>query len=161
MKKIWFITGSGRGLGRSLTEAVLATGDIVFGTARNLAQLDELQKKYPHQLVTFHLDVSDKQQIGSAVNHAIATFGHIDVLVNNAGFGITGATEAFTEDQIRSQLYVNLLAPIAITRAVIPYMRKQGHGRILQISSIAVVLAMQDSAFIRQQNLAYQVFQKQ
>ncbi len=136
MSKIWFITGSGRGLGRSLTEAVLSAGDIVFGTARNVAQLDELQEKYPHHLVTFPLDVSDKQQIGGAVNHVIATFGHIDVLVNNAGFGITGAAEAFTEDQIRSQLYVNLLAPIAITRAVLPFMRKRGQGRIVQISSI-------------------------
>ncbi|GAB4033000.1 SDR family oxidoreductase [Spirosoma gilvum] len=136
MAKIWFITGSSRGLGRSLTEAVLAHGDTVVATARQPEQLADLLDKYPHQLYPIQLDVTDKQQIKTAVEQAITHFGRIDVLVNNAGFGITGAAEAFTDEQVRSQLETNLYAPIELTRAVLPYMRKQRSGRILQISSI-------------------------
>ena len=136
MTKIWFITGSSRGLGRSLTEAVLANGDKVAATARRPQQLKDLVQKYPDQVLPIQLDVTDNRQIIAAVEQTILRFGKIDVLVNNAGFGITGAAEAFTEEQVRSQLETNLYAPIAITRAVLPYMRKQRSGRILQISSI-------------------------
>lgn len=136
MTKIWFITGSSRGLGRSLTEAVLAKRDKVAATARNPEQLKDLAEKYPGQILPLQLDVTDNVQIASAVEKAIEHFGRIDVLVNNAGFGITGAAEAYTEEQVRSQLETNLYAPIAVTRAVLPYMRKQRAGNILQISSI-------------------------
>ena len=136
MTKVWFITGSSRGLGKSLTEAVLAYGDKVAATARHLEQLKDLAKKYPTQILPLPLDVSDKSQIHSAIEQAVKHFGRIDVLVNNAGFGITGAAEAFTDEQVRSQLEVNLYAPIEVTRAVLPYMRQQRSGRILQISSI-------------------------
>ncbi|HEY9257165.1 oxidoreductase [Chitinophaga sp.] len=136
MTKIWFITGSARGLGRSLTQAVLAKGDRVAATARNPEQLQDLTNKYGDQILPIQLDVTDNAQIQQAVEKAIQHFGRIDVLVNNAGFGITGAAEAFTEEQVRSQLETNLYAPIAVSRAVLPYMRKQRSGRILQISSI-------------------------
>lgn len=136
MEKIWFITGSSRGLGRSLTEAVLAKGDSVAATARTPGQLDDLVARYPDQIYPIQLDVTDKAQINAAVEQTISRFGRIDVLVNNAGFGITGAAEAFTDEQVRSQLETNLYAPIAITRALLPHMRKQRAGRILQISSI-------------------------
>ena len=136
MTKIWFITGSSRGLGRSLTEAVLAKGDKVAATARNPEQLKDLADKYPDHLYPVKLDVTIKEQIVAAVESTIAHFGRIDVLVNNAGFGIIGAAEAFTDEQVRSQLETNLYAPIEITRAVLPYMRKQRSGRILQISSV-------------------------
>ncbi len=136
MAKIWFITGSSRGLGRSLTEAVLAKGDMVAATARKPEQLNDLKEKYPAQLLTLQLDVTQQKQVHQAVADTVAHFGKIDVLVNNAGFGITGATEAFTDEQVRSQLETNLYAPIEVTRAVLPYMRKQRSGRILQISSI-------------------------
>jgi NAD(P)-dependent dehydrogenase (short-subunit alcohol dehydrogenase family) len=136
MKRVWFITGSSRGLGRSLTEAVLAKGDNVVGTARKPEQLDGLVKKYPGQLYAVQLDVTDYEQVHEAVADAVAHFGRIDVLVNNAGFGVTGAAEAFTDEQVRSQLETNLYAPIEVTRAVLPYMRKQGSGHILQISSV-------------------------
>ena len=136
MEKIWFITGSSRGLGRSLTEAVLASGAKVAATARNPQQLDDLQKKYGGQILPLKLDVTDIAQIHNVVDQTVKTFGRIDVLVNNAGFGITGAAEAYTEEQVRSQLETNLYAPIAITRAVLPVMRKQRSGYILQISSI-------------------------
>lgn len=136
MTKIWFITGSSRGLGRSLTEAVLAKGDRVVATARNTAALQDLVDTYGEQLLVLKLDVTSNADIQQAVTAAIAHFGRIDVLVNNAGFGISGAAEAYTEEQVRSQLETNLYAPIAITRAVLPHMRQQRAGRILQISSI-------------------------
>lgn len=136
MKKVWFITGSSRGLGRDLTAQVLAKGDLVAATARNTDALKGFVEKYTDQILPITLDVTDYDQVHLAVESAIAHFGKIDVLVNNAGFGIVGAAEAFTEDQVRSQLETNLYAPIEITRAVLPFMRKQGSGRILQISSI-------------------------
>ncbi|MES2266020.1 MAG: oxidoreductase [Bacteroidota bacterium] len=136
MTKVWFITGSSRGLGRSLTEAVLATGDKVAATARNTDSLKELEDKYPGQVYTIQLDVTNYPQVHRAIADTVSHFGKIDVLVNNAGFGITGAVEAYTDEQVRSQLETNLYAPIEITRAVLPYMRKQQSGYILQISSI-------------------------
>ncbi len=134
--KVWFITGSSRGLGRSLTEAVLAHGDQVTATARNPEQLNDLVQKYPGKIYAIKLDVTRSEEIKKAVEETIVRFGRIDVLVNNAGFGITGAAEAFSEEQVSSQLETNLYAPIEITRAVLPYMRKQRSGRILQISSV-------------------------
>ena len=136
MSKVWFITGSSRGLGRSLTESVLASGDRVAATARNPEQLKDLLEKYPEQIYPVQLDVTDKEQVKVAVESTIKHFGRIDVLVNNAGFGIIGAAEAYTDEQVRIQLETNLYAPIEITRVVLPYMRKQRSGRILQISSI-------------------------
>jgi NAD(P)-dependent dehydrogenase (short-subunit alcohol dehydrogenase family) len=136
MTKVWFITGSSRGLGRSLTGAVLANGDQVVATARNPEQLKDLAEKYPDSIFPLPLDVTNKVQIIAAVENTIRKFGRIDVLVNNAGFGIIGAAEAYSDEQVRSQLETNLYAPIEITRVVLPYMRKQRSGRILQISSI-------------------------
>jgi NAD(P)-dependent dehydrogenase (short-subunit alcohol dehydrogenase family) len=136
MTKIWFITGSSRGLGRSLTEAVLAAGDKVAATARTPEQLNDLVKKYGDQLYPVKLDVNNHDEVYKAVADTVQHFGRIDVLVNNAGFGIIGAAEAFTEEQFRSQLDTNLYAPIEITRAVLPYMRKQRSGFIMQISSV-------------------------
>jgi NAD(P)-dependent dehydrogenase (short-subunit alcohol dehydrogenase family) len=136
MKKVWFITGSARGLGRSLTQAVLAAGDNVAATARNPEQLKDLADQYPGQVYPIKLDVTDYPAVYKAVADTVTHFGKIDVLVNNAGFGIIGATEAFTDEQVRSQLETNLYAPIEITRAVLPFMRKQRSGRILQISSV-------------------------
>lgn len=136
MTKVWFITGSSRGLGRNITEAVLKSGDSVAATARNISQLDDLVQQYGAQILPLQLDVTDYEQVYKTVDEAVKHFGRIDVLVNNAGFGIVGAAEAFTEEQVRSQLETNLYAPIEITRAVLPYMRKQQSGRIIQISSV-------------------------
>src|SRR5215217_7022893 len=134
MAKVWFITGSSRGLGKSLTETVLKSGDKVAATARNTQQLEAFVQQFPDQIYPIQLDVTDKAQIYTAVTDAIEHFGKIDVLVNNAGFGIIGAAEAFTDEQVQSQLDTNLLAPIEVTRAVLPHMRKQRSGYILQIS---------------------------
>ena len=136
MNKIWFITGSSRGLGRNLTEAVLESGDKVVATARDINQLNDLAERFKEQIFPLALDVTNYEQVHHAVKTAVEHFGRIDVLVNNAGFGIIGAAEAYTSEQVRSQLETNLYAPIEITRAVLPYMRQQGFGRILQISSV-------------------------
>lgn len=136
MAKIWFITGSSRGLGRSLTEAALAAGDKVAASARKPEQLDDLVSKYGDHLYPIKLDVTNHDEVYQAVADTVKHFGRIDVLVNNAGFGIIGAAEAFTDEQFRSQLDTNLYAPIEITRAVLPYMRKQRSGFIMQISSV-------------------------
>ena len=136
MNNVWFITGSSRGLGRALTEAVLAAGHRVAATARQPEQLRDLQQQYGEQILPLALDVNDHAQVQAAVEAAAARFGRLDVVVNNAGFGIIGAAEAFTEEQVRSQLDTNLYAPIALTRAVLPLLRRQRSGRILQISSI-------------------------
>jgi NAD(P)-dependent dehydrogenase (short-subunit alcohol dehydrogenase family) len=109
---------------------------MVAATARNTDPLKELVEKYPKQIYPIALDVTDYPAVRQAVADTVTRFGRIDVLVNNAGFGITGAAEAFTDNQVRSQLETNLYAPIEITRIVLPYMRKQGSGRILQISSV-------------------------
>jgi NAD(P)-dependent dehydrogenase (short-subunit alcohol dehydrogenase family) len=136
MAKVWFITGSSRGLGRSLTEAVLAAGDKVAATARKPQQLDDLAAKYKDQLYAVELDVTDRAAVYQSVAETVKHFGRIDVLVNNAAFGIIGAAEAYTDEQFRSQLDTNLYAPIEVTRAVLPYMRQQRSGFIMQISSV-------------------------
>lgn len=136
MKKVWFITGSSSGLGRSLTEAVLAQGDIVVATARDTNKNIDLQLKYEDQMLSLTLDVTNDAQIKQVIKETTERLGRIDVLVNNAGFGITGATEAFTDEQVRSQYQANLLGPVNICRAVLPLMRRQRSGRILNISSI-------------------------
>ncbi|WP_228379128.1 SDR family NAD(P)-dependent oxidoreductase [Chryseobacterium piperi] len=141
MKKVWFITGSSSGLGRILTEAILLKGEIVVATARTPSKLQDLINKYQEQILVLELDVTNQGQIQKAVSDTISKFGRIDVLVNNAGFGITGATEAFTNEQVQSQFIANLLAPVEICRAVLPYMRKQKSGRILNLSSVGGLVA--------------------
>jgi NAD(P)-dependent dehydrogenase (short-subunit alcohol dehydrogenase family) len=136
MAKIWFITGSSRGLGRSLTEAVLLHGDKVAATARNISSLNDLVSRYKDSIYPLELDVTNEEQVRRVVAETVRHFGGIDVLVNNAGFGITGAVEAFSGEEVRSQLETNLYAPIVITRAVLPFMRGQRSGHILQISSM-------------------------
>ncbi len=125
MKKVWFITGSSRGLGRSLAIAVLKHGELLAATSRRPEDLNDLKQQYGDQVLTIGLDVTDRKQIRDAVQKTIGSFGHIDVLVNNAGFGITGAAEGFTDEQVKSQLDVNLYAPIEVTRAVLPFMRNK------------------------------------
>jgi len=136
MKKVWFITGSSRGLGRKITEVALGNGDFVAATALGKDDLNDVAEKYKDQVLLIELNVTDKSQIENAIEETVKHFGRIDVLVNNAGFGITGAAEAYTEGEVKSQLEVNLYGAIEITRLVIPIMRKQGDGRILQISSV-------------------------
>lgn len=136
MTRVWLITGSSRGLGRALAEAVLAAGNRLLATARNPAQLGDLSAKYGEQVRTFALDVTDARAARDAVAAAVETFGSLDVLVNNAGYGDVGSIEDTSLDDIRAQIETNLFGVINVTKAAIPSMRQQRAGRIIQISSV-------------------------
>lgn len=137
MSKVWFITGTSRGLGRAFVEAALAAGERVAATARNLADLNELRRTWGEQLLPLALDVTSKSQADSAIEETIATFGRIDVLVNNAGYGNVAPIEDTTLNEFRAQIETNLFGVIIVTKAVLPYLRKQRAGHIFQITSIA------------------------
>ena len=137
MSKVWFITGTSRGLGRAFVEAALAAGERVAATARNLADLNELRRTWGEQLLPLALDVTSQSQADSAIERTIATFGRIDVLVNNAGYGNVAAIEDTTLNEFRAQIETNLFGGIIVTKAVRPYFREQRTGHIFQITSIA------------------------
>ena len=136
MAKVWLITGSSRGLGRALADAVLAAGHKLVATARNPAQLAELVECYGDQVRTLALDVTDPDAAGDAVAAAVEAFGRLDVLVNNAGYGNIGSIEDTRLEDIRAQIETNLFGVIHVTKAAIPVLRKQGSGHIIQVSSI-------------------------
>ena len=131
----WFITGISSGIGRQLTELLLRRGDRVAGTARRLDALDALKTQYNEQLWLAALDVTDTSTIRSVVDEAFAALGRIDVVVSNAGYGLFGAAEEVTDAQIEHQIDTNLIGSMQVIRAVLPALRTQGGGRILQVSS--------------------------
>lgn len=135
--RVWLITGCSTGFGRSLAEAVLDHGDTVVATARESARVREFETMQPGRALSLALDVTQPHQVQSAVNAAADSFGRIDVLVNNAGYGLVGALEELGEEQLRRNLETNLLGPLAMMRAVLPVMRKQRSGHILNMSAIA------------------------
>jgi NAD(P)-dependent dehydrogenase (short-subunit alcohol dehydrogenase family) len=136
MSQVWLITGSSRGLGRALAEAVLAAGHKLVATARNPAQLADLAERYGDQVRTFALDVTDPRAASDAIDTAIQAFGRLDVLVNNAGYGNIGSIEDTDLAEIRAQIETNLFGVIHLTKAAIPVLRKQGSGHIIQFSSV-------------------------
>ena len=136
MAQVWLITGSARGLGRAIAEAVLAAGDQLIATARNPQQLSDLVERYGDHVRAVALDVTDEQAAVAAVQLAVDTFGRLDVLVNNAGYGNLAAIEDTTLQDFRAQLETNLFGVVNLTKAAIPIMRRQGAGRILQFSSV-------------------------
>jgi NAD(P)-dependent dehydrogenase (short-subunit alcohol dehydrogenase family) len=140
-QKVWFITGTSTGLGRSLAEAVIAKGDIVVATVRKEGTNQDLVEQAPDRVKVVTMDVTNQQQILNAVKEAQKTFGRIDVLVNNAGYGLFGAAEEVSEEQLRQQIETNLIGSILMTKAVLPIMREQKSGHIIQISSIGGQLA--------------------
>jgi NAD(P)-dependent dehydrogenase (short-subunit alcohol dehydrogenase family) len=137
MSKVWLITGASRGLGRAFTEAALEAGDRVVATARNPEQLVELQGRYSGKIRTVALDVTDEAQAKAAFEAAIASFGVLDVLVNNAGYGYVGPVEDTPLTEFRSQIETNLFGVIIMTKAVLPYFRERRAGHIIQVTSIA------------------------
>jgi NAD(P)-dependent dehydrogenase (short-subunit alcohol dehydrogenase family) len=136
MAKVWLITGSSRGLGRALADAVLAAGHQLVATARNPAQLTDLAERYGDQVRTLALDVTDPLAARDAIEAAVEAFGRLDVLVNNAGYGNIGSIEDTRLEDIREQIETNLFGVIHVTKAAIPVLRKQGSGHIIQVSSI-------------------------
>jgi NAD(P)-dependent dehydrogenase (short-subunit alcohol dehydrogenase family) len=142
MKKTIFITGASRGLGRIWTEAFLKRGDNVVAAVRNTDSLKELVAKFPENLLVLPLDVTDKKASFDAVAKAKSHFGAIDVLINNAGYGHLGAIEELEEGEIRAQFETNVFGLIWVTQAVIPVMREQKSGHIIQVSSVLGVMTL-------------------
>ncbi|WP_084966016.1 SDR family NAD(P)-dependent oxidoreductase [Thermoactinospora rubra] len=142
MSKVWFVTGSSRGLGRSFVEAALSRGDKVAATARNAASLDDLVTAYGEAVLPLALDVTDKAAVFEGVKRAKEHFGRLDVIVNNAGYAQIGAIEELTEQQLRDQLETNLFGAVWVIQAALPYLREQRSGHIVQLSSAAGLIAM-------------------
>jgi NAD(P)-dependent dehydrogenase (short-subunit alcohol dehydrogenase family) len=139
--KVWFITGTSKGFGRVWAEAALARGDRVAATARDVKTLAPLVERYGSQVAAMTLEVTDKAAVSAAVTEAHARFGRLDVVINNAGYGLFGAIEEVSEAEARAQLETNLFGALWVTQAVLPIMRAQGSGHIIQVSSIGGVNA--------------------
>lgn len=135
-QKVWFITGASRGLGLEISKEVLLSGDKVVAAVRSKSkQLLEQFENNPNVLVTL-LDVTNESQAKEAVKEAIDKFGAIDVLVNNAGYGLLGAVEETSDEEVRNVYDVNVFGLLNVTRAVLPYMREKHSGHVINISSV-------------------------
>jgi NADP-dependent 3-hydroxy acid dehydrogenase YdfG len=142
MAKTIFITGASRGFGKIWTEAFLKRGDKVIATARNTDSLKDLNKQYGDVLLTLKLDVTDRAACFAAIKKAKDTFGHLDVVINNAGYGLFSSIEEATEKEVRDQFEANVFGLLWITQAALPIMRTQGHGHIIQLSSALGVVTV-------------------
>ncbi|HKH41738.1 MAG TPA: oxidoreductase [Solirubrobacterales bacterium] len=134
--RVWFITGASSGLGRELAIAALERGDRVVATARELDALREVARRSPERVVATELDVTNPRQAHEAAKAAMEEFGSIDVLVNNAGFGLFGPLEEIGDQDLRREFDTNVFGAVNVIRAVLPFMRAQRSGRIVQISSL-------------------------
>ncbi|HEX6426664.1 MAG TPA: SDR family NAD(P)-dependent oxidoreductase [Niastella sp.] len=133
--KIWFITGASRGFGRVWTEAALKRGDKVAATARKLASIADLTKKYGENVLTLELDVTDPDQVKRVVTQAHAHFGKLDIVLNNAGYALVGTIEEASAEDVRALYETNIMGPLSVIKAALPLLRKQGSGHILGTSS--------------------------
>lgn len=136
-KRAWLITGVSSGLGRALAEAVLSRGEVVIGTLRKREQTAEFEALAPGRAHSMLLDVTDKSRVRDAVTRAIQSAGGVDVVVNNAGYGLSGAAEEVSDAEIRQQMETNFFGLVAVTQAALPFMRAQKSGHIVNISSVA------------------------
>ncbi|HEV7469634.1 MAG: hypothetical protein QOJ30_161 [Pseudonocardiales bacterium] len=139
--KTWFITGASRGFGREWAIAALERGDSVAATARDTATLDDLVERFGERLLPLKLDVTDREADFAAVKQAHDHFGRLDVVVNNAGYGHFGLVEEISEAEARDQMETNLFGALWVTQAALPFLREQGSGHILQVSSIGGISA--------------------
>ena len=140
--RVWFITGASTGFGRLLAEEVLRRGGRVIATARSLEKVADLEAMYPERAKAYALDVTDPAQVISIVSQATACFAPVDVLVNNAGYGVTGAIEEVSEDEYLPMFETNVFGLLRVTRALLPKMRERGSGHIINLSSIGGLIAM-------------------
>lgn len=136
MQRTWLITGISSGFGRIMAEQLLARGDRVAGTVRTLSSVADLQARYPEHLWLAELDVAQTLTVRPVVDRAFAALGRIDVVVNNAGYGLFGAAEEATDEQLFHQLNTNLIGSMQVIRAALPHLRDAGGGRIIQLSSV-------------------------
>ena len=140
-EKVWFITGTSRGFGREWASAALARGDKVAATARDTSTLADLVDTYGDAVLPIRLDVTDHDADFAAVKQAHDHFGRLDVVVNNAGYGQLGFIEELSEQEARDQIETNVFGALWITQAALPYLRAQGSGHIIQVSSIGGITA--------------------
>jgi NAD(P)-dependent dehydrogenase (short-subunit alcohol dehydrogenase family) len=134
-KRTWLITGVSSGFGRHLTEQLLQCGDTVAGTVRDPGKVSDLIKKYPETFQAEVLDMTDRPAVRELVERSFARLGRIDVIISNAGYGLFGAAEELTDNQVEHIIATNLAGPIQLIRAALPHLRAQGSGRVIQISS--------------------------
>jgi NAD(P)-dependent dehydrogenase (short-subunit alcohol dehydrogenase family) len=140
--KVWIITGASKGFGREWTEAALERGDRVAALSRSATAFDDLVTKYGNAVLPLQLEVTDRDAVFAAVQRVVDHFGRLDIVVNNAGYGLFGMVEEVSEQQARDQVEVDLFGPLWVTQAAVPIMRAQGSGHIIQVSSIAGVFAL-------------------
>jgi NAD(P)-dependent dehydrogenase (short-subunit alcohol dehydrogenase family) len=141
-QKVWFITGASKGLGLSLVKQLLQAGHPVAATSRNVEELVQAAGGPADKLLALQVNLADEQSVGAAIEKAHAHFGRIDVVVNNAGYGIGGSLEELTDEEIRQSFDVNVFGVINVIRKVMPYLRAQGAGHIINIASIAGITAV-------------------
>jgi len=141
-QKTWFITGASTGLGEALATVLLDKGERVAATFRKSEQVEEFTKRKPGHSLGVLVDVTDAAQIKGAVQHAIDTFGHLDVVVNNAGYGSLGSIEEISEEETQRQFDVNVFGPLRVVRAALPHMRARKSGNILNITSVGGLLGL-------------------
>lgn len=139
--KTWFITGTSKGFGREWAIAALERGDRVAATARNTNTLKDLVEQYGDAILPIELDVNDRAADFAAVQQAYDTFGSLDIVINNAGYGQFGMIEEISEEDARAQIETNVFGALWVTQAALPFMREQGSGHILQVSSIGGISA--------------------
>ncbi|MGV8873226.1 MAG: SDR family oxidoreductase [Rhodococcus sp. (in: high G+C Gram-positive bacteria)] len=139
--KTWFITGTSKGFGREWAIAALERGDRVAATARNTDTLKDLAEQYGDAILPIELDVNDRAADFAAVQKAHETFGSLDIVINNAGYGQFGMIEELSEEDARAQIETNVFGALWVTQAALPFMRAQGSGHILQVSSIGGISA--------------------
>jgi NAD(P)-dependent dehydrogenase (short-subunit alcohol dehydrogenase family) len=142
MSKVYLITGTSSGFGRALAEAVLQRGDRAVLTARKPETVNDLVEQNPQNAIAVRLDVTNAAQRQSAVQAALDKFGRVDVLVNNAGYGTLGRFEEFSSEQLRQQMEVNFFAAAEMTRVLLPVMRRQKSGHILNVSSVGGIVSL-------------------
>jgi len=140
--KVWFITGTSKGFGRIWAEAALARGDRVAASARDVRTLRPLVARYGDSVLAIALDVTSSAAVRAAIEQVQARFGRLDVVINNAGYGLFGTIEEVSESEARAQIETNLFGALWVTQAALPVMRAQGSGHIIQISSIGGVNAL-------------------
>lgn len=134
--RVWLITGASSGLGRELAEAALDRGERVVATARADSSVRDLEERHPGRALAVQLDVTDAGGAESAVARAVEEYGRVDVLVNNAGFGLFGALEELSDEQLRREFDTNVFGAVNLIRAALPAMRERRSGHIVQISSL-------------------------
>jgi len=156
--RVWFITGASTGFGRLLAEEVLRRGERVIATARNAGKVADLAKTHPDRARAFALDVTKPAEITSVAQKAIAAFGQVDVLVNNAGYGLTGAVEEVSEDEFEPMFQTNIYGVIRTTRAFLPHFRERRSGHIINFSSISGLIGTAGWAYYNASKFAVEGF---